>query len=70
MGQDDHNTNTAWPDYANRNPNTMMSIHLWDILPSREAHEIHGRDRFRDHVHDILVPGEPATKEYEVLALG
>lgn len=53
---------------GNRDTNTVMTIHLWDNPPDRVAHEIHDRQRFRDHVRDILASGESAVEEYEGLA--
>lgn len=52
---------------GNRDTNTVMTIHLWDTPPDHAGHEIHDRQRFRDHVRDILTSGEPAVEEYEVL---
>lgn len=54
---------------ANRGANTVMTVHLWDTPPDQAAHEVHDRQRFRDHVRDIL-GGEPVAEEYEVLAHG
>ena len=53
---------------ANRDTNTVMTVHLWDTPPGQAAHEVHDRARFRAHVRDILASGEPAAEEYEVLA--
>ena len=52
---------------GNRDTNTVMAIHLWDNPPDQAAHEIHDRQRFRDHVRDI-VSADPVVEEYEVLA--
>ncbi len=54
---------------GNRDTDTVMTIHLWDNPPDQAAHEIHDRQRFRDHVRDIL-SAEPMAEEYEVLAQG
>lgn len=51
---------------GNRDANTVMTIHIWDTPPDQAAREIHDRQRFRDHVRDIL-GGEPVAEEYEVL---
>lgn len=51
---------------ANRDANTIMTIHLWDAPPGREAEEIHDRRWFRDQVHDLL-GGETVAEAYEML---
>jgi heme-degrading monooxygenase HmoA len=53
---------------GNRADNTVMTIHFWDTPPDQAAHAVHDRQRFRDHVRDILASGEPAAGEFEVLA--
>ena len=55
---------------GNRDTNTVMTIHLWDSPPDQAAHEIHERQRFRDHVRDLLGSEEPVSEEYVVLAQG
>jgi heme-degrading monooxygenase HmoA len=51
---------------GNRETNTVMTIHLWDNPPDQASHEIHDRQRFRDHVRDIIST-DPVAEVYEVL---